>query len=353
MQWDLFCRVVDNFGDIGVSWRLAADLASRGETVRLWVDDASALAWMAPGGAEGVTVLPWPGSTFDARLADVVVAAFGCALPPAVLGAMAAAPRAPVWINLEYLGAEPYVERCHGLPSPQAAGPGAGLTQWFFYPGYGGSTGGLIHESDLAARQQAFEPDRWLAAAGVQARTGERIVSLFCYDAQPALAALLDTLASQPTLLLATVGAAQRQLQQLLGAGLARGPLRALALPALSQADYDHLLWASDLNFVRGEDSWVRAQWAGRPFVWQPYPQHDRAHAAKLDAFMDRFVAGAAPPLAAALRRLARRWNGLDNAPLKLPDARAWESHCRAWRNRLREGPDLVSALLGFVAARR
>ena len=353
MQWDVYCRVVDNFGDIGVCWRLAADLASRGEAVRLWVDDASALAWMAPGGASGVTVLPWPASNVAAGPAEVVVAAFGCALPPQVLAAMGAARPAPVWINLEYLSAEPYVERCHGLPSPQAAGPGAGLTQWFFYPGYSETTGGLLRGPGLADRQRAVDPGRWFANAGVQPRPGERIVSLFCYDAQPALAGLLDALEAQPTLVLATFGAAQRQLGQQLGAGLARGRLRALALPPLSQADYDHLLWASDINFVRGEDSWVRAQWAGRPFVWQPYPQHDLAHAAKLEAFMDRFLADAAPPLATGLRRLARGWNGLDAAPLELPDAPTWVSHCRAWRDTLWRVPDLGSALLGFAAARR
>ncbi len=59
MHWDLFCRVIDNFGDIGVCWRLAADLGARGESVRLWVDDASALAWMAPQGSAGVEVLRW------------------------------------------------------------------------------------------------------------------------------------------------------------------------------------------------------------------------------------------------------------------------------------------------------
>ena len=260
MRWDLFCRVVDNFGDIGVCWRLAAALGRRGQAVRLWLDDASALAWMAPGGAEGVTVLPWPASNVAARPAQVVVAAFGCALPAQVLAAMAAAQPAPVWINFEYLSAEPYVERCHGLPSPQAGGPGAGLTQWFFYPGFSETTGGLIREPGLAERQRVFDPARWLADADVQPRPGERIVSLFCYDAQPALAGLLDALEAQPTLVLATFGAAQRQVAQHLGASLARGRLRALALPALSQADYDHLLWASDLNFVRGEDSWVRAQ---------------------------------------------------------------------------------------------
>ena len=56
MRWDLFCRVVDNFGDVGVCWRLACELARRGDAVRLWIDDASALAWMAPDGMAGVEV---------------------------------------------------------------------------------------------------------------------------------------------------------------------------------------------------------------------------------------------------------------------------------------------------------
>jgi len=67
MQWDLFCRVIDNFGDIGVCWRLAADLAGRGEAVRLWTDDAGALAWMAPQGAPGVQVCAWPADGADGR----------------------------------------------------------------------------------------------------------------------------------------------------------------------------------------------------------------------------------------------------------------------------------------------
>ena len=75
MRWDVFCRVIDNLGDVGVCWRLARDLAARGDTVRLWIDDASALAWMAPGGATGVEV-----GAFDAAgdPGEVVVEAFGC-----------------------------------------------------------------------------------------------------------------------------------------------------------------------------------------------------------------------------------------------------------------------------------
>ena len=353
MEWDLYCRVVDNLGDIGVCWRLAADLAARGECVTLRVDDASALTWMAPAGAAGVQVEPWPAEHAPAEVGQVVVAAFGCELPASVLSAMAGAAAPPLWINLEYLSAEDYVERSHGLPSLQAHGPGAGLTQWFFYPGYTGATGGLLREPGQAQRQRAFDSVAWLAARGLQRRAGERIVSLFCYEPQPALGAMLDALGEVPTLLLATPVPASRLLREHGRVDLKPGRLRAVALPWLSQADYDRLLWSCDLNFVRGEDSWLRAQWAGRPFVWQAYAQSDLAHAAKLAAFLDRFLAGAPAAVAAQVGTLMARWNGLTDAPITWPDDVAWRAHCRHWRDGLTNQPDLVSRLLGFVAERR
>jgi len=330
MRWDLFCRVIDNFGDVGVGWRLARGLAARGESVRLWIDDASALAWMAPGGASGVQV-----GAFDAAGApgDVVVETFGCDPPPAFVAAMHA--RRPVWINLEYLSAEAYVERSHGLPSPQ---PG-GLTKWFFFPGFTPRTGGLLREPGLLAQRTAFERHAWLAGLGLSLRPGERVVSLFSY-ANPALPALLELLGAEPTLLLLTAGAVQAQMATVRALP---GALRTAALPWLTQDDYDRLLWASDLNFVRGEDSLVRAIWAGAPFVWQIYPQHDDAHAAKLQAFLDRF------PALPGLTGLWRGWNGLAPGRFELPDSATWRAACLDWRDGLACQPDLVTALQAFV----
>ena len=366
LLWDLFCRVIDNFGDIGVCWRLACNLAERGQRVRLWVDDAAALRWMAPGGHDGVEVGAWLASTPFPPPGDVVVEAFGCDPAPAFLAAMAATAgpgedaRAPVWINLEYLSAEAYVERSHALASPQMSGPARGLTKWFFYPGFTVATGGLLREAALPAAQAVFDRDGWLAAQGMDLRDGERLVSVFCYPGAPA-DRLIASLAAdgRPTLLATTPGAATGAVRAALATlGEGQATLRQLALPWLTQPEYDRLLWAADLNFVRGEDSWVRAQWAGRPFVWQAYPQHDGAHGPKIEAFLALALAGVDEDAAETIRDWTAAWNGLDDPAAPLP---AWtpqtldavRAAARAWRDQLTGSADLVTRLLAFVREKR
>ena len=356
MLWDVFCRVVDHYGDVGVCWRLAADLAARGEQVRLWLDDASALAWMAPRGATGVQLVAWHADTPIPEPGEVVVEAFGCDPPDAFVRRMQRA-EAPLWIDLEYLSAEPYVERSHGLASPQQLGPGAGRVKWFIFPGFTPATGGLLREPGLLERRAAFDRHAWLAAQGVALAPQERVLSVFCYDAAP-VSRLVDALAGgPPTLLLATPGAATQHTLAALGPRLVRGALRAHALPLLEQPGYDQVLWSADLNFVRGEDSFVRAQWAGAPFVWQIYPQADGAHAVKLEAFLALHLRGAPQSLAHPLRALWLAWNGLADwpaaAPNHCPDAPHWRSHCAAWRKRLAARQDLTTGLLRFARERR
>ncbi len=368
--WDIFCRVIDNHGDLGVCWRLSVDLASRGQRVRLWVDKPAALAWMAPHGCAGVEVFAWNDDTAFAPPGDVWVEAFGCEIAPSFIAASAVSTwasepkglKTPVWINLEYLSAEKHVERLHTLPSPVLAGPGAGLTKHFFYPGFTERTGGLLREADLLARQQAFDRAAWLAQHGIPWR-GERFISLFCYE-PPGLAALLTQLAHapQPTCLLVTDGRAAQAVRAWVAAQAdsdfykqnGRQPMQIVLkqlsffhLPLLPQTEFDHLLWACDLNLVRGEDSLVRAIWAGQPFAWQIYPQHDNAHHDKLQAFLDSVQAPA------DLQDFHRVYNGITHhalPPLNLP---AWHKAAQAARARLLAQTDLCSQLLAFVAQRR
>ena len=384
LQWDIFCKVIDNFGDIGVCWRLAADLAARGERVRLWVDDASALTWMAPGGCAGVQVLRWTesldASCLQTAPCDVLIEAFGCDVAPDFIAACARiysvsgikSTSKPLWINLEYLSAEPYVERNHRLTNLVGSGPAAGWQKVFYYPGFTPKTGGLLREADLPQRQAAFDRATWFKQHGIdwQAENSEEnsevLVSLFCYE-PAALSQLLNDLAQngingKPVRLLVAAGRATdavkalklpQQTHQIAPKPNTNGREQLLIsyLPLLSQTDFDHLLWASEINFVRGEDSVIRAIWAGKPFVWQIYPQSDGAHRPKLDAFLDML---SAPP---SLRTFHHVWNGLANQPLPplaaLAELPAVQETAAQLQSRLNAQPDLTTGLIEYAQKTR
>jgi uncharacterized repeat protein (TIGR03837 family) len=397
-RWDIFCRVIDNHGDLGVCWRLSVDLAERGHQVRLWVDDASALAWMAPQGHVRVQILPWS----DTPLAgldgpgEVAIEAFGCELPLSYQAALAQtartaptpassqtspfsptapalashlpaqlAPRPAVWINLEYLSAEAQVERLHGLPSPVLSGPAQGLTKWFFYPGFTARTGGLIREPHrYSPPEQVHHSDRPTGAAvprtdlasPATTPAGHRYralrVSLFCYEPR-GLGGWLQGLGQGafPVHLWVAAGRPQAAVRQCLPAGHRHGArLNLRFLPFLTQHRFDDLLHHCDLNVVRGEDSLVRAIWAARPLIWHIYPQADGAHHDKLEAFL------ALTQAPASLADYHRRWNADQTLPLP-PLTRDWLASWQDWahalRDRLLTQPDLTTQLIAFVAGKR
>ncbi len=362
MQWDIFCRVIDNLGDTGVCWRLCADLAGRGEQVRLWIDQPDDLVWMAPGALEGrvpgLLVFRWTDPLPDGLVsslppADVWVEAFGCdpaqAFRDDLAERLAIGTTPPVWINLEYMSAEPWVERSHGLPSPVMTGPLQGLTKWFVFPGFTPTTGGLLREADVQARQEGYVAARWLQAHALPSASDPR-ASLFCYEPGALAIALQQAGREGVSHWLVTAGRASAAVSEARLNGLDCGQAHLHDLPHLTQRDYDHLLWSCDLNVVRGEDSLVRALWAGKPLVWHIYPQHDNAHHAKLEAFLDWL---GAPQ---TLRAFHLAWNGI-TAPVSVwpgwPVVRSWGNCVRSARERLLAQPDLVSQLLGFVAEKR
>jgi uncharacterized repeat protein (TIGR03837 family) len=356
--WNIFCRVIDNYGDIGVCWRLACGLTARGERVRLWLDDTRALRWMAPQTPAGVEVRTWtqPLAMAGLEMGDILVEAFGCEVAPEFVATYAnsvtSAGGKGLWLNLEYLSAESFVARSHGLPSPVMSGPGKGLTKYFYYPGFTVATGGLLREPDLTARQAGFDRSAWLQQQGI-AFQGERLVSLFCYE-PAALGELLDQLAAapEPTRLLVTPGRASAAVRACM-AGARRttnrpgDKLQISWLPTLDQQDFDHLLWSCELNFVRGEDSLVRAIWANKPLVWQIYPQTDDAHHRKLDAFLDLLEA---PP---SLRAFHAVWNGLSQAALPALELAVWQQTVTAARERLLAQDDLVTQIIRFAQKKR
>jgi uncharacterized repeat protein (TIGR03837 family) len=368
--WDIFCRVVDNYGDIGVCWRLARQLVREHDgAVRLWVDKLAALHALCPEAdpasarqwVEGVEVCRWSEHLPRVAPADAVVEAFGCGLPDTYAQAAAARQPPSLWIVLEYLSAEPWVKTVHGLPSPHPRLP---VTRLYVCPGFEAGTGGILREKGLEARRDAFGDRarrRFWEQLGYAAPAADVLsVSLFAYESAP----VRDLLAAweegpEPVVVAVPQGGLTRTVRAHFGARLAadgnicsRGRLEARLLPFLPQSRFDALLWACDVNFVRGEDSFVRAQLAARPLVWQPYPQQERAHLRKLEAFLHLYCAGLAPAAAAAVRALWESWN-VPGAPAGFADAwsafrkegAALAAHARAWADRLASLDELVAVL--------
>lgn len=375
-RWDIFCRVVDNLGDIGVCWRLARELSRHhGASVRLWVDDPGAFLHLCPQAEgssgswhlDGVTIRAWGDPFADVEPAHVVIEAFACDPPASYVLAMARREPRPLWVNLEYLSAESWVDDCHLKCSPHPTLP---LLKYFFIPGFSAATGGLLREPDLLA-----ERDRHLTGAGARQSfmhglglgsqpRNTLLVSLFGYE-QPALPELLEawTEGEEHVVTLVPEGRILADVARFFGAPtlhagtvLERGRLIAQVLPFSTQDGYDRLLWSCDLNFVRGEDSFVRAQWAARPFVWHIYGQDEDAHMHKLEAFMVRLCRGLDTGTASALRDFWSAWNGHGSAASAWPAFRAalpmLGKHCVAWCESLAHRQDLASNLVRFAEDR-
>jgi uncharacterized repeat protein (TIGR03837 family) len=371
-RWDIFSAVVDNYGDIGVSWRLARQLvAEHGLSVRLWTDDLISFQKINPEidpclplqVSRGVEIRPWAESSEAADPADVVIEAFGCELPAAYVNAMAKSGRRHAWVNLEYLSAEEWVDSHHGLPSPHPVLP---LIKYFFFPGFSPGTGGLLAEKNWLKQRTNFQSDTRLCAAFWQElgiplpEINEIRVSLFCYDNNSAVSLFTDwAKGATPVTCLIPEGVATTQTTSFFGAPhpeagnlFKKGSLIVRVLPFLEQDEYDKLLWACDFNFVRGEDSFLRAQWAARPMTWQIYPQEAGAHWPKMKAYLDRYCADLPQSTVAALRTFFEAWNG--GAPGVLDWKSLWrhrptlEKHALEWANRLIKKEDLTTKLVNF-----
>ncbi|QBF84624.1 elongation factor P maturation arginine rhamnosyltransferase EarP [Shewanella maritima] len=388
-HWDIFCLVVDNYGDIGVTWRLAKQLANEHKIkVNLWVDDLNSFAHILPEltpsrakqSFNGVTIYKWD----ETNLApftpgSVLVEAFACELPNAVKDKLNQHKQTfgtqPVWINLEYLCAEDWVEGCHALPSMQSNG----LQKWFYFPGFTTKTGGLICESNLLETCEQWQSDasnklallNEFGITGIKAN--DYFISLFSYE-NNTISALLNHYASKPeqaTHVLVPQGRSVASVEQYLqaecgltyatltlGKPVTIGQITLHLLPMTNQESYDKLLWSCDLNIVRGEDSFLRAQWAQRPFIWHIYPQDEDYHLVKLNAFLAHYCKDWPQDVAEHYVELVNGFN-VYNAQQVACELQAFddqlefiEQMAKIWPQSAINDTDLVSRLVQFVKSR-
>lgn len=350
---DLFCRVIDHYGDAGFAWRLACQLSEDwGHRVRLFVDELSTLYLLAGCRApvqRGITVIPWHDAQWCPP-APHVVSLFHCEPPDDYVHAMAK--ESVLWVAMDYLATETWAVACHLQPSLHR------VPKYFYFPG--AKTGGLLRERHYWMRQQHFcvaQQSAFLAQQGVLCDQAMRIF-FFAY-ACPSSAQFLDVLAhgSQPIRCI-IFEALFAQLHALLPSPLIQESARCYrchrlmihVVPFVPQHQFDWWLWSVDLSIVRGEDSFSRAQLAGKPFLWQPYVQQDDAHWPKLYAFLQSwhacqlycperlfiaFSSGNALLQAQAWQQSCARWS-------------EWQKGAACWRDQMAAQPDLLAQLHDF-----
>ena len=358
MRWDIFCQIVDNYGDAGVCWRLARSLTSlHGQVVRIFCDDLQTLNLLASGVDPkikgGIDLQPWEASFSNNRhpveAPDVVIEAFGCDLPERYLAGLLIAPKKPIIINLEYLSAEPWITDFHGKPSPQAHG----VPKYFFFPGFQGNTGGILIDpipKEPSLTQQLIPESLWTSWELLRPDT--KRISIFCYPGAPLMKWLEDLGKLGENFDVVLTHGQFEQLQFSIGnptqAIVLPDSIQLISIPFVSQDEYDWVLSQCDFNIVRGEDSFVRAQLAGKPFIWHIYPQEDRAHEIKLAAFLDLYLEDASQELKHAVIA-AMTWAMPNNW---FQSIESWGAHSKTWRaNLLKKQADggLAARLMGFV----
>ena len=349
---DIFCRVVDNFGDVGVAWRLARQLVQEYRfSARLIVDDLASFSRIEPAvdisresqEIRGITVIVWDRAD-NLEPAELVIEAFAVNIPTSYIASMAAKVRPPIWINLEYLSAEPWVGKHHLLPSPHPTLP---LTKYFFFPGFAPDTGGLIRECKLLADRDRFskscvETELRVFLFSYANAARDNLIQAMCESGKSVRCTI-------PDLALATNHARGTQIQSDVSSDVS-----IVVLPFSAQPSFDQLLWRQHVLFVRGEDSFVRAQWAARPFIWHVYPQSEGTHWIKLNAFLLIYCDGLEGEVASSVRELWRAWNAEDRENIGAAWLRYMEhlptlqAHAEAWSIKLAQMPDLVANLLSF-----
>ncbi|HUW41406.1 MAG TPA: elongation factor P maturation arginine rhamnosyltransferase EarP [Rectinemataceae bacterium] len=191
MTIDILCKVVDNFGDIGVAYRLAKALTDLDPSLalRLHVDDLVAFHALCPEvepGREvqvvrGWTVLRWNAdwAGLRERPPRAVLECFACGRPERFEEILydSADPEPRYVVNIEHLTAESWAADFHLLPSATRSGL---VRKWMFMPGFSEGTGGLIIDRRFReARESALALDgRAGGRAEGRARLADELAAL-------------------------------------------------------------------------------------------------------------------------------------------------------------------------------
>ena len=304
---DIFCEIIDNFGDIGVVYRISKELKKIFQNVRIRIvlnrlEEFKAINkkvkdtdYQEIDGLICVTEKYVKENIETFGVSDVFIEAFGCNVPEEYV--KQAKENSKLWINLEYLSGEKWIEDFHLCESLIDSKT---LKKIFFMPGFSEKSGGVIIDSGFLERMKYGKENRdevfkkYFPNIDLKDKF---IGTVFSYEKN--FENLLETLKNyeKETVLLLMGEKTQKSFSEILKKNLTEdygnivkyGKITMIYSDFFSQEEYEEIISASDFNFTRGEDSFVRGIILGKPFMWHIYLQEEKAHMDKIKAFTERF----------------------------------------------------------------
>ena len=304
---DIFCEIIDNFGDIGVVYRISKELKKIFQNVRIRMvlnrleefkainKKVKDIDFQEIDGLICVTEKYVKENAETFGTADVFIEAFGCNVPEEYI--KRAKENSKLWINLEYLSGEKWIEDFHLCESLIDSKT---LKKIFYMPGFSEKSGGVIIDSGFLERKEYGKNNREevLKKYFPNVDIKDKLIgTVFSYEKN--FDNLLEVLKDyeRETLLILMGEKTQKSFSEILqkklrenfGKIVKYGKITMMYADFLSQEEYEEVISAADFNFTRGEDSFVRGILLEKPFMWHIYLQEEKAHMDKIKAFTERF----------------------------------------------------------------
>lgn len=290
MNISVLCKVVDNFGDIGVGWRLCKSInneqltMNNNDKVQLIVDDLCAFNKIDDRVKtdctfqviDGIEIYDWKDeelchkvfSENDGEKLSIILELFQCGRPAWMEKILfeEKLERTVHIIMIDYLTAEKYAEDFHLLESLTRSKK---VQKVNFMPGFTEKTGGLIID------------EQWKTLAEYDCNGP---VLVFTYERN--WSGLVNGIVESNHKNTKVFVAQGRGKQSFVQAWEKQNNLE--ELPYLNQPEWDKMMKTCSVLFIRGEESMSRACLSGIPFVWHAYPQSEEYQLVKVNALLER-----------------------------------------------------------------
>lgn len=281
---DIFCQVIDNYGDVGVAYRLAREFKRvyPNKKLRFVINQIEELNLIRK--SEDIEIILYKDISKIENSADLIIESFGCEIPKEYMDK--ALKKSKLIINLEYFSAEKWVDDFH----LQESFLGGNLKKYFFIPGLSEKSGGILLDNEFLERKKKVEANKeyYLEKFEIKEKY-DLIGSVFSYEKN--FDSLIEELKklNKKVILLILSEKTQKNFIKYFDNGNNYDKIKFVKLPFFTYDKYEELLALCDFNLVRGEDSFVRALLLGKPFLWHIYPQGENTHIKKLESFLEKY----------------------------------------------------------------